>query len=93
MKRSTRFLAGAVLMLCLAMMALAPVALAKKPWEKIKTPVLNEIKMPAYERVVLDNGMILYLAEDHQFPLVELSFNQGERITEAAREGLGRRIL
>ena len=29
--------------------------------------------MPQYERVVLDNGMILYLAEDHQFPLLELS--------------------
>ena len=46
---------------------------AKKPWEKIKIPELNEIKMPDYERVELDNGMILYLAEDHEFPLVELS--------------------
>ncbi len=48
-------------------------ALAKKKWEKIDIPELNEIKMPSYERVVLDNGMIVYLAEDHKFPLVQLS--------------------
>ncbi len=66
--------AGLVLLVCvLAMFAVAPTALAKKPWEKIKIPELNELKMPAYERVELDNGMILYLAEDHKFPLVQLS--------------------
>lgn len=48
-------------------------AAERKPWEKIAVPPLNEIRLPEYERVVLDNGMILYLAEDHQFPLVELS--------------------
>jgi predicted Zn-dependent peptidase len=57
----------------LVAVAIAPAALAKKPWEKIAIPVLNDIKMPAYERVELDSGMILFLAEDHQFPLVELS--------------------
>lgn len=46
---------------------------AKKKWEKIRIPELNEIKMPSYERVELDNGMVVYLAEDHKFPLVELS--------------------
>ena len=29
--------------------------------------------MPAYERVELASGMVVYLAEDHEFPLVELS--------------------
>ncbi|MBE0565040.1 MAG: insulinase family protein [Krumholzibacteria bacterium] len=46
---------------------------AKKPWEKIRIPELNEIRMPEYRRVELDNGMIVYLAEDHEFPLLELS--------------------
>jgi predicted Zn-dependent peptidase len=63
----------ALLVLVFAVAAVAPTALAKKPWEKIAIPELNEIKMPAYERVELDNGMILYLAEDHKFPLLELS--------------------
>lgn len=48
-------------------------AMAKEPWEKIKIPELNAVEMPAYERVDLSNGMVLYLAEDHGLPLVELS--------------------
>jgi zinc protease len=53
--------------------AVAVDAQAKKPWEKIKVPELNPIALPDYQRVELDNGMIVYLAEDHAFPLVELS--------------------
>ncbi|MEZ4387374.1 MAG: pitrilysin family protein [Candidatus Krumholzibacteriia bacterium] len=48
-------------------------ATAKEPWEKIKIPALNAFQMPAYERVELPNGMVLYLAEDHTLPLIELS--------------------
>ncbi|MBK7672222.1 MAG: insulinase family protein [bacterium] len=48
-------------------------AAAKKPWEKIPVPELNSFAMPAYERVELPSGMVVYLAEDHEFPLVELS--------------------
>jgi len=73
MQRVNRNMGLVLLVLVFAMAAVAPAALAKKPWEKIAIPELNEIKMPAYERVELDNGMILYLAEDHKFPLVELS--------------------
>jgi len=73
MQRMNRKMGFALLLVLLLVVSVAPAALAKKPWEKIKIPVLNEIKMPAYERVELDNGMVLYLAEDHKFPLVELS--------------------
>ncbi len=73
MKQMNRTMVTMLLVLVFVTMAVAPVSLAKKPWEKIKVPELNEIKMPAYERVELENGMILYLAEDHMFPLVELS--------------------
>ena len=73
MKQMNQRMAAMLLVLVLVTLAVAPASAAKKPWEKIKIPELNEIKMPAYERVELDNGMILYLAEDHEFPLVELS--------------------
>ena len=36
-------------------------------------PPLGEVNLPEYERVELDNGLVLFLAEDHEFPLVELS--------------------
>ena len=62
-----------LLLVFLVAVGVAPDSLAKKPWEKIAIPPLNEIKMPEYQRVELENGMIVYLAEDHEFPLVELS--------------------
>ena len=65
---------GRILMIaCLVLTVAAGSALAKKPWEKIKIPELNEIRMPEYTRVELDNGMVLFLAEDHELPLVQLS--------------------
>ncbi len=44
---------------------------AKKPWEKIKYPELGAVEVPSYERHVLANGMVVYLMEDHAWPLVE----------------------
>jgi zinc protease len=64
-------LSGSVLLL--VVMVLAGCAQTGKPWLNFEIPELNEIKMPAYERVELDNGMVVYLAEDHQLPLVEFS--------------------
>ncbi len=69
LKRTGRIL----LIACLVLTVAAGSALAKKPWEKIKIPELNEIRMPEYTRVELNNGMILFLAEDHELPLVQLS--------------------
>jgi len=71
--KTTRFFGGMLLIACFLMTVGSTAALAKKPWEKIKIPELNEIKMPEYERVELANGMVVYLAEDHELPLVELS--------------------
>ncbi|MBU8872027.1 MAG: insulinase family protein [Gemmatimonadales bacterium] len=68
-----RVLVLGLLVVLVASVALTGPAVAKKKWEKIEIPELNEVKMPAFERVELDNGMIVYLAEDHKFPLVELS--------------------
>jgi predicted Zn-dependent peptidase len=48
-------------------------ASAEKPWEEIDIPELNEFEMPEFERVELDNGMVLYLAEDDFVPMLQLS--------------------
>ncbi len=73
MKRMNRMTALGFLLSVMILTILTGTALANKPWDKIKIPELNEIQMPAYERVELPNGMIVYLAEDHEFPLVQLS--------------------
>lgn len=49
---------------------------AKKPVERYKDiqyPPLNQIKVPTPERFTLDNGLVVYLLEDHQLPLVSAS--------------------
>ena len=76
----------ALLLLTLVVVAVtAPGAAAKKPWEKFKYPDLGEITMPTYERVELDNGMILFLAVDKELPMVELSATiQAGKIYEPA---------
>ncbi len=62
-----------------------------KPWLQMQYPELNEIRMPSYERVELDNGMIVYLVEDHEFPLIELSatIDVGSIYEDADKVGLG----
>jgi predicted Zn-dependent peptidase len=63
-----------VLLAALALVILVcGVAAAKEPWEKIKVPELNPFQMPEYTRVELPSGMVLYLAEDHYLPMIELS--------------------
>ncbi len=51
-----------------------PVSAAKfKDPRKLKYPPLGEIQTPDITREVLDNGMVIYLLEDHDFPLVDYS--------------------
>ncbi len=48
-------------------------ALAQKsPKDKFDFPKLNDIKMPKIEEKVLDNGMKLFLVEDHDYPTINM---------------------
>jgi len=38
---------------------------------KMKIPPLGQVHTPAIDRHVLDNGLIVYLLEDHDFPVVD----------------------
>ncbi len=38
---------------------------------KIKSPPLREVRLPKVDRVALSNGMVLYILEDHEFPVVQ----------------------
>ena len=66
-------LTGLLLVLVALALAAPDASAEKKPWEKFKFPELGEINIPEYDRVELDNGMVLFLAEDHELPLIELS--------------------
>jgi zinc protease len=44
-----------------------------RDYAKLKYPKLSEIQIPKVERVTLRNGMRLFLLEDHELPLVDIS--------------------
>ncbi len=65
---------AAILALALGLVFMANAASAAGPWvdpRQMKVPDLNQIQVPQPERFVLDNGMVVYLLEDHDFPLVD----------------------
>lgn len=45
----------------------------QKSYKDLKYPPLGQLKIPEVKREVLPNGMIVFLAEDHQLPIVGLS--------------------
>jgi predicted Zn-dependent peptidase len=71
-----RMTLGSLLLIALCIATAAPADAGRggaRAWEKFKLAPLGEVQIPVYERVVLANGMVLYMAEDHTFPLIELS--------------------
>ena len=48
-------------------------ALAQTPYQDLKHPKLNDIRVPQVEQVTLSNGMKLFVLEDHELPLIRLS--------------------
>ena len=57
----------------LFVLAVGLTANAGRTVDEIEFPRLNEIRMPEVEKVPLDNGIVLYLLEDHEFPTVKAS--------------------
>ncbi len=45
----------------------------KASYKKLKYPKLGDIVVPEVERVTLSNGMRLFLLEDHELPLINIS--------------------
>ncbi len=65
-------------------------AVEPKPYEDLVFPSLGEIQIPEYERYELDNGLVVYLMEDHDLPLVSGSatFRTGSYLVSAEQTGL-----
>ncbi|WP_107669275.1 pitrilysin family protein [Cyanothece sp. BG0011] len=69
---------------------LPAVAQTPRHYTELEFPPLPEISLPQYERYQLDNGMVVYLVEDHQLPLVKGSalIKTGSRLEPAQKVGL-----
>ena len=77
--------------LLLVLMFRSPaIAQTPKDYSELTFPPLAEIEIPDYERYELDNGMIVYLMEEHELPLVSGSaiVRTGSRLEPEAKVGL-----
>lgn len=65
-------------------------ATTAKHYTELRFPSLPKIQVPAYTRFQLNNGMIVYLMEDHELPLVSGSatIRTGDRWEPADKIGL-----
>ena len=70
--------------------AAKPEAQAPKPWEKIAIPPLAEFHPQQPKRIALSNGMVLFLQEDHELPLIQgtIRIRGGARLEPAEKVGL-----
>lgn len=64
---------------------------AGKSLDKIKFPSLKEPQMPEFQTVTLENGMVLYIMEDHELPLINASARlaAGGYLDSSEKAGLG----
>ncbi|MEL7332074.1 MAG: pitrilysin family protein, partial [Cyanobacteria bacterium J06560_2] len=65
-------------------------AIEAKPYEDLVFPTLGDIQIPDYERYELDNGLVVYLMEDHDLPLVggSATFRTGSYLVPPEKVGL-----
>jgi zinc protease len=72
------------------LMVAAPSFAQVRDHRKIKTPALRKLNMPQPKRIQLDNGVVIFLIEDHELPLIQGSatIRGGEREVPADKAGL-----
>ncbi|WP_041233263.1 M16 family metallopeptidase [Cylindrospermum stagnale] len=65
-------------------------AAGAKHYTELQFAAVPEIKLPKYERFVLQNGLVVYLMEDHELPLVSGTaiVRTGSRLEPADQVGL-----
>ncbi|HYC59006.1 MAG TPA: pitrilysin family protein [Thermoanaerobaculia bacterium] len=73
------------------LMSLAGIASAQvTDHREIKTPPLRKFSIPQPKRIVLPNGMVIFLQEDHELPLIKgrATIRGGERDSPADKAGM-----
>ncbi|NJM73707.1 MAG: insulinase family protein [Scytonema sp. RU_4_4] len=79
-------------LLCFGVFNTSWAATTAKHYTELQLPPLPQVKVPKYERYVMNNGMVVYLMEDHELPLVSGSVivRTGDRLEPADKIGLAR---
>jgi len=79
-----------VTILLVVVLRLPAVAATPRHYTDLEFAPLPEIVLPKYSRYQLDNGMVVYLLEDHELPLVSgrVLIRTGDRLEPAEKVGL-----
>lgn len=91
MKRVVAFLTIPLLLLGLSFFPEpAQAKVTPKHYTELSFGDLPDVQIPEYQRVELENGLIVYLMEDHELPLVSgrLMVRTGERLEPGDQTGL-----
>ena len=61
-----------------------------EPWKDVPIPPLHAFHPPQPKRIVLPNGMVIFLQEDHELPLIHgvARIRGGDRAVPASKSGL-----
>ena len=72
------------------MLACLPQLSAQASWQQIPIPTLREFHPQQPKRIQLSNGMVIFLQEDHELPLIDglARIRGGSRSEPAAKTGL-----
>jgi len=89
----TNHLLSCLLALCalVAIVSIAPVsAPAQTGWQQIPIPPLPAFHPAEPKRIVLPNGMVIFLQEDHELPLIDgsIRIRGGSQLEPSAKLGL-----
>ena len=85
-----RFLTAAIAWAVFSLALTAPVSGQVDKVEQLTYPPLPEVHIPQPTRVVLDNGMVVFLLEDHELPIVHVSarIRTGSRLEPSDKVGV-----
>ncbi len=81
-----------VALLCLLAVRLPATAQTPLHYTELEFPTLPEVQLPEYDRYELDNGMVVYLVEDRDLPLISGTaiIRTGSRFEPANKVGLAK---
>ena len=79
-----------IAVLATALLPLSALAQIPKSYRDVKTPALHQVPLPHPKRVQLANGMVIFLMEDHELPLIRgtARIRGGSRDVPDAKAGL-----
>ncbi|MBE9127393.1 MULTISPECIES: M16 family metallopeptidase [unclassified Coleofasciculus] len=90
-RKSLRWLGLMLITIALVVGFRLPAAAAEaRHYTELEFPPLSDVQIPDYTRYELDNGMVVYLMEDHELPLVSgtMLIRTGDRLEPANEVGL-----